>query len=120
MLKFFFILLSELHCFSYFYQIPLSKYFVLCFYIQRKHKQRQFIDSRNYSRQYYFRQIRKKKTILKISSIRFLRFCSGQESQSKGIELRSQLTKQNNCGGGIPKFNFIFIIIFTITICNIN
>ena len=27
-------------------------------------------------------------------------FFNGQESQSKGIELRSQLTKPNNWGGG--------------------
>ena len=45
----------ELHCFSYFYQRPLNKYFVLCFYIQTKQKQCSFINSRNYSRQYYFR-----------------------------------------------------------------
>ena len=48
-------LLSKLHCFSYFHQRPLNKYFVLCFYIQTKQKQRPFIDSTNYSRQYYFR-----------------------------------------------------------------
>ena len=61
----------------------------------------------------------KKKTILKISS-QVLSLCSGRESQSKGIELRSQLTKPYNCGGKIPKLNCIFIIIFTITICNLN
>ena len=49
-----------------------------------------------------------KKPILKISSIRFLSFCSGQESQSKGIELRSQLTKPNNCGGGDTKIELYF------------
>ena len=102
-LKIFFeMLLSKLHCFSYFYQRPLNKYFVLCFYIQRKKA----------TSIYWFKKLQStillplnlKKKILKISSIRFLSFCNGQESQSKGIELRSQLTKPNNWGGKIELY----------------